>query len=144
MDAVGLDGARDADQVFVDHGHDGQMVFGSEVQEDLIELVDVVGTVVGWQSDAGEKDADVGVVEGGEDGIEVAAGLVERKSAETVVAAELDNDHRWMGGDDGADTDQRIFCGGAAGAHVGDLVVVAELVEIALKGIGVGLARVEA
>ncbi len=37
VDAVGLDGAGDMDQVFVDHGHKGGVVFGGQVAEDLIE-----------------------------------------------------------------------------------------------------------
>jgi len=53
VDAVLLDGAGDVDEVLVDHGHEGRMMLGGEVAEGLIEGVDVVGTVVGREGDAG-------------------------------------------------------------------------------------------
>ena len=96
VDAVALDGVGNVDQIFVDHGHEGRMMLGSEVAENLIEGVDVVGAVVGRQRDAGEQHLDVGIFKRGEHRVEVAAGLVEGQAAQAVVAAEFDDDDGGM------------------------------------------------
>lgn len=119
-------------------------MFGREVAEELVELVDVFGAVVGGQGDAGEQDFDVGGFKGGEDLVEVAAGLIEREAAEAVVAAELDEDQFGVKGEDGVEAGDGVFGGCAAGALVDHFVVEAAGVEVALEGVGVGLAGVEA
>ncbi len=81
MDAVGLDGAGDVDEVFVDHGDKGSVVLFGEITEDLIEMIYVLLAVVGWKGDAGEQDFDVCVFERGQHLVEVAAGLVGGKAA---------------------------------------------------------------
>lgn len=144
MDAVLLDGAGDVDEVFVDHGDEAYVMLGGEIAEDFVERSDVVGTIVRGQGDAREDNLDVRGLKGGEDGIKVVAGLIGRKSAEAVIAAEFDYDHGGMRLDDRADVRDCVLGGGAAGAAVLDFVFVAALVEVALKGIGPGLAGLEA
>ena len=144
VDAVALDGAGDVNEVFVDHGDEGGVVFGGHVFEELLEGLDVLLSVVWREGDAGEQDADVGGFECGEHLVEVFARLVEREAAKTVVAAEFDDDDLGMEGDNGAQTAQCVFGGGAAGSLVVDGVVIAGAVEIALKGVGEGLAGFEA
>lgn len=134
MDAVGLNGAGDIDQVFVDHGHDGGVMAGGEVEEDLIELMDVIGAVVGRQRDAGDEDLDMRAAERGDDGIKIAAGLIEGQAAQAVVAAELDDDDGRVQVEDGCERDDGVFGRSAAGAAVEDGVGVAEAVKIALQG----------
>ena len=75
MDAVLLNGARDVDQVFVDHRHEGCVVLCGQRTEELIEGLDVVGTVVGWQCDAGEQNLDMGAYKRSENLIQILAGL---------------------------------------------------------------------
>lgn len=140
MNAVGLDGVGDIDQILVDHGHDRAVMFGGQIKVDLVELVDVVGSVVGRQGDAGEKHLDVRVFESGDDRFEVAPRLVERKPAQTVVAAELDDHDRGVELEDWAESDHGVLGGGAAGSAVDHFVWVAEPVEIALERGRVGLA----
>ena len=144
VDAVVLDGVGDVDEVFVDHGDEGGVMLCREVAEDLVELVDVVGAVVGGQGDAGEQDLDVGGFKGGEDLVEIAACLIEREAAEAVVAAEFDEDDFRVEGQDGVEAGDGVFGSGAAGALIDDFVVEAAGVEVALEGVGVGLVGVEA
>ncbi len=125
MNAVGLDGAWGADEVFVDHGHEGDVVAGGQGAEDLLERLDVVWAVVGRKRDAGEENADVRGFEHGEDLIEITARLVEREAAQTVVAAELDDDHVRMQSENRGEIGDSIFGGGAADAAVEHFVVVA-------------------
>ena len=75
--------------------------------------------------------------------VEVAAGLVEGQAAEAVVAAELDDDDLRMQAQDGRKAGDGVFGGGAAGALIDDLVVVALGVELALQGVREGLAVVQ-
>ena len=144
MDAVLLDGSWDVDEILVDHGHEGDVVFGGQVAKDLLEGVDVVCAVVGRESDASEQDLDVGCFEGGQHLVEVAAGLVRRQAAQAVVAAEFDDDDFRVQEQDGTDIGGRVLGGGAAGALVVYPVVVAMGVKVALQGVGVGLAGLQA
>ena len=81
----------------------------------ICRRLDVVGTVVGRQGDAGEQDFDVGVFERGQHVVEIAAGLGERDAAQAVVAAELDNDNFRVQEEDGVQCCYGVLGGGAAG-----------------------------
>ncbi len=52
-----------------------------KINKDLIELMHVVGPVVGRQGNARKQHTDVGRLDGREDGIEVAARLVQGQPA---------------------------------------------------------------
>ena len=144
VDAVGLDGAGNMHQVFVDHGDKGGVVFRCEIAEDLLEGLDVVIAVVGREGDAGEQDFDVRVFERGENLVKVAPGLVEGQTAQAVVAAELDDDDLGVEEQDGTEAGDSILGGGAAGALIVHLVVVAASVQIPLQRVGKGLAGLKA
>jgi len=144
MDAVGLDGAGDVDQVFVDHGHEGGVVLGGQFAEELIELPDVLLAVIGRQRDAGEQRFHMSGFESGEHLVEIAARLGERQAAQAVVAAEFDNDDSGMQRQNGAQIGDGVFGGCAAGALIDDFVVKAVSVKVALQGVGEGLAGLEA
>ena len=81
--------------------------------------------------------ADSSVVE---DLIEIAAGLIERQAAETVVAAELDDYDLRMQAEMDVKAGDGVLGGGSAGALIDDLVVVALGVELPLQGVREGLA----
>ena len=70
--------------------------------------------------------------------------MIEGQAAETVVAAELDNDDFRMKAKDRGKAGDRVLGSGSTNALIQDLVVVALGVELALKGVGEGLARGEA
>ena len=144
MDAVWLDCAGDVDQVSVDHGHKGGVVFGGQVAEELVELQDVLLAVVGREGDAGEQDFYVRAFERGQHLIEVAPGLAEGQAAQPVVAAELDDDDFGAQEQDGAQAGNCVFGGGAAGALIVNCVAVAEAVEFPLQRVGKGLAGLQA
>lgn len=128
MNAVGLDGIGNLNEVFVNHGHKCSVVFGCEVTKNLVERLNVIAAVVGGQRNSGEKHLDVGVAERSEDGVEVAAGLVGRHSTKAVIAAKFDQDDDGMELQYGAKAGDGVFGGGPAGAQVRYFVVVAALV----------------
>jgi len=143
MDAIGLDGSGDVDQIFVNHGYYGGVVFGCQVEEEPIELQNVLLAVIGREGNAGEQDFDVRVIECCQHLVEVAAGFAERQSAQSVVAAELDDHDFRVQAQDDAETGDGILGGGAAGALIADCVAVAEAVEIPLKGVRKGLSGLQ-
>ena len=59
MNAVRLDCVGNSYQVLVDHRHDCIMMFGSQIDEDLAELIYVVGPIVWRQRDSGKQYFDV-------------------------------------------------------------------------------------
>lgn len=91
MNAVLLDGGGDVDEIFVDHGDEGDTVLRGEIAEHFVECRYVVGAVVGGKRDASEKDLDVSGFERGEDRVEVFAGLIGGEAAKAIVATEFDN-----------------------------------------------------
>ena len=144
MDAVCLNCAGDMDQVFIEHGHEGCVVLGGNVAEDLLEGLDIVLAVVWGQSNAGEQDFDVRAFERGQNLVEVAAGLVGGQAAKAVVAAELDDDDFRVQEQNGTEIGDGVLGGGAARALVRDFVAVAAGVEFLFQEVGIGLAGLEA
>ena len=72
---VALHHAGDAVDVLEQEGKHGDAVFLCEQAVGLVELADVVGAVVGREGDAGEGDLDAGVLQRGDDGVEIGAGV---------------------------------------------------------------------
>lgn len=145
MDSVFLDGAGDVHQVLVDHGNEGgRMLCGVDLAEDFVEGVDVIGAVVGRQGNARKQNLDVGVLERGEDGVEVFASVVDAETAQPVVATEFDDDDGRMGAENLGKMGDGILGGGATGAHIYDVVMVAATVEVLLQVVRVRLALLDA
>lgn len=144
MDAVGLDGSGNVDEVFVDHGSERYVMLLRESVKDLVKRLNIVGAIVGRQRDAGEQDFDVRGFEAGEHLIEIAACLLERKTAQPVVAAELDDDDLRVLAKDGGETGDSVFGSGSADALVDDFVAVALGVELPLQSRWEGLAVLQA
>jgi len=92
VDAVILNGAGDGVDVGVELGQERHAESGGDEAVGLIELLDVVGAVVGRKGDAGEDDFASGLEQGGDDGGEVAARVGDGDATETVVAAEFNDD----------------------------------------------------
>jgi len=85
VDAVILNGAGDGVDVGVELGQERHAESGGDEAVGLIELLDVVGAVVGRKGDAGEDDFASGLEQGGDDGGEVAARVGDGDATETVV-----------------------------------------------------------
>ena len=96
MNAVRLNRAGNMNEVFVDHGHECGVMLGGEVAEDLFEGLDVVTAVVGGQRDAGKQHFDVSIFESSQHSIQIAARLAGGQAAQSVVAAEFDDDNLRM------------------------------------------------
>lgn len=144
MDAIGLNGSGNMNEVFVEHGDEGGVVLGGERGEDLVEGLDIVGAIVGREGDAGQQDFDVRAFEHGQNLVEIVAGHIGGQAAKTVVAAELHDDDFGVQAQDGADVGKGVFSGGATGALIDDFIVIAGGVEFLLQKVGVGLAGREA
>ncbi len=65
MYSVLLNCAGEVNKVSVEHGNEGRMMLSSQIAKGLVEGLDVVRSVVGWKSDAGEEDLDVRIFKGG-------------------------------------------------------------------------------
>ena len=144
MNSILLNRARHTYKVFVDHGNQGGVVPRCQIGVHLIELVNIVGPVIGGQGDAGQQYTDVRSLKRRQHLIEVAPGLVKGQAAQTVIAAKFNNCHRRMQADHSRDLGNRVLAGGAAGPHVLDFVVVSDLVEIPLQRGRVGLLAAQA
>ena len=142
--AVALHHAGDSVDVLEEEGEERSFVFGGEQRVGGVELLDVVGAVVGRESDAGEDYFCAGGFEGGDDVVEVGAGVFDAETAEAVVAAELNDCNGGVEGEDGGEALNAVLGGGAADAEVDDAVFVALPVEIGLEVVGVALAGVGA
>ena len=142
--AVGLHHSIYAVDVLEEEGQERDVVLPGEQGVGLLELLDVVGTVVGGEADAGEGEPDAAGFEAGEDGVEVGARVVDAEAAKAVVAAELDDDESGVEGDDVVDAVEAVLGGVAADAFVDDAIVLALLVEVFLEEVGVALAGVSA
>jgi len=144
MYAIGLNCPGYTDQILVDHGHQSGSVLCREVDENLIELVDVIRPVVGRKCDTCKQDTNVGRLNRREDRIEIAVCLFQGKPAEPVVPAKLDDHDRGVRGNDRVHTGHGVFRCRTTDSHVLDMVGVAQLVEIPLQCVGIGLSRVQA
>lgn len=144
MDAVLLDGAGDVNHVFVDHGHKGCVVLSCDGAEELVKGLNIVRAVVGGQGDAGEQNPDVSGLKRGDYLVKIAAGLIERHAAQSVIAAELDDDDFRVKAQEKGKAGDGVLGGGAAGPLVDDFIVVSLGVKQALQGVGEGLAVLEA
>ncbi len=136
--------AGDAVDVFEQEGQQADVVLLCERGVHGVESFDVVGAVVGWQRDAGENDLGAACLELRDDAGEVGLGLFDGQAAETIVAAELDDDDLRVAGDHAGDAVEAVLGGVAGDAVVDDVIAKALGVEVALKVVGVGLAVVGA
>ena len=125
VDAVVLNSAGDGVDVGVELGQERRVEFCRDEAVGFVELLDVVGAVVGREGDAGEDDFAAGLEQGGDDGVEVAARVGDGDAAEAVVAAEFDNDDGGVKAEDFIEAVDAVFGGVAADAGVDDFVVVA-------------------
>jgi len=138
--SVVLHHAVNSIDVLEEEGKQGDVVLLGEQGVGLVELADVVGAVVGREGDAGEDDFGSAGLEGGDDLVEVGAGVFDAEAAQAVIAAELDDDDGGLHGNDGGDAFYSVFGGVSADAGVDDAVVVAEAVQVLLEELGVALA----
>ena len=106
--------------------------------------MDIVGAVVGRESDAGEDDFAAGVDEGGDDSVEIAARVGDGDAAKAVVAAKFDDDDGGVEAEEVGETVDSVFGGVAADAGVDDFVVVAAVIEVDLEVVGIRVAGLDA
>lgn len=140
--AVGLHHSGDAEDSLEEKGEKGELVFFGNDGIGVVELMDVVGAIVGRQGNAGEGDGGSAPFEFGDDAVEVGAGVGDGEAAEAVVATKLDDHEGGFEGDDAVDAGDAVLGGVAADAGVNDAVFVSGVVEVLLEKVGVALAGV--
>ena len=143
VDAVRLDGSGHGVDIRVKHGQKRNAIARGDLVIHKVELMNVCGSVVGRERDAGEKDFGVRGEQARDDGFKVALGDRQRQAAQAVVAAEFDYDDCGVHGEDAGQAVDAVFAGVAADAGVDDAVVVAASVEVVLERGGPGLAGFE-
>ena len=116
-------------------------IFWRRKRVGVVELLDIVGAVVRGQGDADEDDHGAAGPESGDDLVEICAGVFDAQAAETVVAAELNDDDRRLHGDDVVDALDAVFGGVAADALIDDAIVIAPGVEVGLEIVGITFAE---
>ena len=143
MNAVGLDAVGHVDEVLIDHGNEGRMMAGGKVAKNGFEGLNVIGAVVRRESDSGQKNFDVGVLEAGEDRIEIVARLIKGKAAQPIIATEFDQYDLGMQLKNGGQFRDRVLGGRAAGSLVVDFVFVAVVVQFTLQRVRIGLTGLQ-
>ncbi len=129
MDAIGLDRVWNANQILIEHGHKRSVITGGDRGKDSLEGADEVRAVIGRQRDACHQHLNMSVRQRTDHLVEVGAGLPEGQAAQTVVAAELDDDDGRVQAEDEGQAGDCVLGGGSACALVDDLVMVAVIVE---------------
>ena len=129
---VGLHHAGYAVDAFEQEGKHGDVVLLCQQRIGVVELLDVVGAVVGWKGDSGENDLCAAGLERGYDLVEVSARVRDGQAAQTVIAAEFDDYHCWLEREDMVEALDSVFGGVAADAFVDDAIAIAVAVEVCL------------
>jgi hypothetical protein len=135
VNSIGLNGAGNVDQIFIDHWNEGGVMFRGKRLEKLVELSNVIGAVVWWQGDSREQYFNMRRLERGDDLIKIAARLFKGQASEPIVAAEFNDHNIGVKAQDGLDSGNCIFGGGATGALIYDLVVVTAGGEKFIQGV---------
>lgn len=141
---VALHESGDAVDVFEEKRQQRDVVLLREQCVGGVELLDVVGPIVGREGDARERYLDIGGLERGDDLVEAGAAVFDAKAAESVVTAEFDDDCGGMEGENAGKAGDAILGGVAGDAEVNDAVVQPAAVEIGLEEVRVGLAGIGA
>ena len=81
MGVVALHHAVYAENSFEEEGQEWDVVFFGDEGVGLVELLDVVRAVVGWESDAGEGYFGAAGFEGGDDLVEIGSGVFDAEAA---------------------------------------------------------------
>ena len=139
---IALHHAGHAVDVLQQEGKHGDVVFVRDLRVIVVELLDIIRTVVGGQGDAGESDLGARLLQGGDDLVEVVAGIADRQTAQAIVASELYDDEDGMKREHIGEARDAVFGCVSGDAEVFYVVLVTELVEIFLKVVGVALARI--
>ena len=142
MGSVGLHHAIDAEDAFEEKWEQGDIVFLCKQCVGVVELLDVVGAVVGRKRDSGEDHLGSAGFESGDDLVEVGAGVFDAEAAKAIVAAELDDNDGGFLGEDGVEAFDAVLGCVAADALIDDAVVVTLCIEVGLEEVGVAFAEV--
>ncbi len=144
MNAVGLHAAGNPIRAQQQEWLQRYMVLGRQQRIGLVELMNVVGAVIGWQGYAAQHHLDAGVLQRSHNLIEIFPGVGDGQSAQSVVSAEgHDHQHR-LEPQCVLQPIDPVFGGVSADALVDDLVVIALRVQILFQEVRIAVTRVGA
>ena len=142
MDAVGLHSAGNAINAFKEKRQQRQVIFCRQQGIGLIELPDVVGTIVWWQGDAAQHYLSSGIEQRAHDTIEIVTGARYGQSAQSVVSTEGDDHQDRLQTQYVLEPINSVFGGVSANSLIDYLVAIALRVEILLQEVGIAVARI--
>src|ERR1035437_8577262 len=144
MNVVPLHHSSNAINVLQQEGQHGHMVLLCKQRVRVVELANIVGTIIRRQRDTGARNFNARLLKRPEDLVEIRASVLDRQTAQPVVAAKLDNDDRRMKRKNLRQPLHPILSSVSANALVIDAVVEGQRVQIGLQVVGVALARIRA
>jgi hypothetical protein len=142
VDSVVLHAAGNAVNVLEQEGKQWQMVLLGERRIGLVELPDIVRSVVGRQRDAAEHNLDARLLQRRDDLVKVATRALDRKAAKPIVATESDNDENGPQSKHVIQPVQTIFRCVAADSSVHNVILKALRVEVFFQKIGIAVAGI--
>jgi hypothetical protein len=137
MNSISLHAAFRPVSTLEQEGKQGHVIFPGQQSVRLVELMDVIRTVVRRQGDAPEHHLGPRAFECRDDLIEVLARTVDRQSAKTVIAAESNNDDSRLQGNHLIHPFDAILCRVAADPRVHNMVAKPLRIQIAFQKIGI-------
>ena len=116
------------------------MMPGRQRRKDRIKGTYVIRPVIRRQRDPGEQNFYMRSLKPRQHLLQIVPRPLQRQPAQPVIAAELDDHHRWMHPHDRWQARQRVFRCGSAGPVIDDLVRVSQRIQFPLKKIRISLA----
>jgi hypothetical protein len=140
MQSIGLHTSCRAVNTLEQEGKQGHMIFPGQQRIGFVELADVIRAVLRRERDTAEDHLGACAFERRDDVVEVLARAVDGQPAQTVIAAEGDNDDGRLQGEHLIQPLDSIFCRVATDARVHHMVVKAFRIQIVFEKIWITVA----
>jgi hypothetical protein len=142
VQSIGLHTACRAVDALEQKGKQGHVILPGQQRIGLIELADVICTVIRREGDAGEHHLDACAFERRDDVIEVLTSAVDWQSTQAIIAAEGDDDDGRLQREHLIQPFDSILCRVATDAAVHYMVVKAFRIQIAFEKIWIAVASI--
>lgn len=142
VDSIALHTAWHTIDVLKQKREKRHMILTAQHRVDIVELADVVRSIVGRQRDAAEHNLNSSMLQRRDDLIEISARAVEGKAAQAIIAAEGDDDNNRLERKHIVQSVKTVLCCVSANAGVHHAIVKALLVEVLLQKIRIAVAGI--
>ncbi len=144
MDAILLNRAGNRVHPRIEHGQKRDMVFRRNLLIDRVELPDIVRPIVGRESDPRQHYFASAFEQRLHHRVQIGPSRRARQPAKTVIAPELDDDHRGMERHDAIQPVYPVLGGTSADSLAEDEVMIAAGIEIALEVVWIAVTLIDA